>query len=119
MRNVTAATTDEQIVAPIADAKTALAEYATEQVTGEFQVGERLVGLAQAVRNAEELASAQLHYRDILVNKPENAPFYLIDLLSRTDDSWSGRGNDSRRSASDVIRRWASDEGMNLRLAQS
>lgn len=106
---ITAETTNEQILAPIQAAKDALVQAATEAQSSEYLRGKDLVSAAQRVRNAEELATAQMLYRDHLKGAPEKAPFILFNLVSRVDDRWSGRGNDSTRAAHDVVVEWATN----------
>ena len=113
--NITAQTTDEQIFANLVAAKKTLAEFAAEQIGSDIVQGERLVALAQNVRTAEDLAGVQLQYRSVLANKPENAMAYLLSVVTRRDDTWSGRQNDSRRSAMDAICAWANDAAFDLR----
>lgn len=106
---VTADTSDEDILAPIKAAKMSLSTYVASRISDPNMCGEELVVRAQAVRNAEALASAQLAYsRTLQMGRDKLA--CLFDLVSTTDDSWSGRGNDSRRAADDVVREWAKTE---------
>ena len=113
---ITAETTDEQIIAPLMDAKKRLAEFATAQVGSEYFEGERLVGAAQTVFTREALVSAQMQYRDLLKTDASKVSLvtYLLDISVRTDDTWSGRTNDARRSCSDAVRGWARDAARDL-----
>lgn len=104
---ITATTTDESILANVQHAKDRLAILAATAVEDEHFVGEQLVRAAQQVRNAEELARVQLQYRNVLRNKPKNALPFLLDVLARgADDTWSGRDNESKRSAFDAVTSW-------------
>lgn len=115
---ITAETTNDQILEQIKVAQANLMEKALEASSSEFQMGKDLVHAAQAVRNAEALASAQIQYKSVLANKPENAVALLASLLGRgADDTWSGRDNDSARAAFDVVRQWTSNELDNIRYS--
>lgn len=114
--HITAETTDESIIAQIAYAKTRLQEGAAEAAATEHFMGEHLVSLAQNVYSAETLANAQMGYRNVCQNAPENRVFFLADLAAKgADDRWSGRNNDSNRAAHDAIIGWARDEIAALR----
>lgn len=115
MRTITANTTDDQILAAVHSAKKALVDFATECLGEDVMRGERLVALAQNVRTAEDLAHFQIQYRDICKAKPENRIFFLVNVVTRRDDTWSGRQNDSRRSSMDAICAWASDAASEIR----
>jgi len=122
MRNITAQTTEADIIAPVIAARQAMAEKAAEVAkasnenpTEFFLEGEALRGLAQNVVSAEALMSAQLRYLSVCKNKPENRLKVLFSIVGRgADDSWSGRGNDSKRSAFDAVRDWATDQAFDL-----
>ena len=108
---ITATTTDEQILANVNYTKQALAAAVARTFETEYVTGESLVQAAQAVRNTETLAGAQMQYRDVLANRPEAALRFLFELVARgADDKWSGRGNDSNRSAHDTVVDWAKQE---------
>jgi len=118
-KQITAQTTDEQILAPVVKAKNDLLEMATEFAGSEFQGGERLVGAAQNVRSAEAVCQVAFEYRNVLRNTsdPQKATEYLVSVLCRgSDDTWSGRGNDSRRSANDAVRAFVTEMFDNLRF---
>ena len=117
-RQITAETTDEQIMAPVKQAQAALLEVVTEAATSEYQRGEALVKSAQVVYNAEIVASAAFGYRDVVRNTsdPMKAMEYLMRLAVRgADDNWSGRGNDSKRSAHDEVLRFVDQMSENIR----
>lgn len=116
MNIITATTTDEAILAQVHHAKQALADAVAAELGKDTVCGERLVGVAQSVASSEALATAQIQYRNVLANKPENALAFLVDLLARgADDSWSGRRNDSRRSSFDAVCAWARDAAREVR----
>lgn len=109
-RYVTATTTDEALLAPVKSAKQTLAQKATDAVTDDFLLGDRLVVAAQAVMCAEAVASAAFTYRNMLANGADagRRKDYLFSLMrGGADDTWSGRSNDARRSAFDSVREWA------------
>ena len=116
---ITADMTDEQILAPVQRAKATLASKATEAVTDDHMLGERLVAAAEDVAVAEAVASAALRYRNVLKSEGVTALALtqsLMGLLVRgADDSWSGRGNDLKRTMHDAVRKFAEDQFDHLR----
>ncbi len=59
---------------------------------------------------AEDLASVQMRYRNLLEarnNDTVEALFFLVQTAAATNDTWSGRTNDSIRASQDAIRDWA------------
>lgn len=114
--NITAATVESSIMAPVDQAKRNLQIAATAAVDTANLVGEGLLAAAQEVMDAEALASAQITYLRVCQNNPARRMDYLFDLVAGgADDSWSGRKNDSRRSAHEGVRRWVQDQVLNLR----
>ena len=100
---ITAATTDDQILASITVAKQKLSEVAAEAASSE-----ELVNAAQAVRNAEELARVQLQYRNHLAHEASDLQIMKFLLNATRVD------NDSTRAAADVVRTWADSIAENL-----
>lgn len=115
---IDANTTDEKILANVVSTKAALVKIATEAVESEYLLGEKMVQAAQAVRNAEALACAQTTYRNICQKNPARRASFLFDSVIRTDDTWSGRGNDSTRSAQDAVRQWVENQMSDLRFEE-
>lgn len=107
MRKINENTTKEEIYAPVVAAKEALAIEASKALENDYVAGEYLVERAQAVRNAEALASAQMQYVRVLNKKYESPQEFLFSLVTEMDDKWSGRGNDSIRETYDAVREWA------------
>lgn len=112
--NITATTTDEQIMSAVAYHKQTLLDFMTEQVgqTGMMN-GERMVTLAQNVASSEAVAQVSFQYRDLQAREPgdQTRIEFLFRVLARgSDDGWSGRQNDSRRSSHDAILAWARDQ---------
>jgi hypothetical protein len=112
--NITATTTQQSILAQVETAKTDLWLFVRNITTGSEQSlmrGEELVKKAQRVRDAEALAHVQLAYLQTCRLAPEERINFLIRTLSREpEDTWSGRGNDSVRSANDAVRTWAASQ---------
>lgn len=118
MRNITADTTDADILAPLEAARESLVTLA--QGRGR---AEDLAASALAVCEAEGIAATQIAYRNALRGAAERrhmnpthpevravAAQCVTDLvLAGADDTWSGRGNDARRARYDGTRRAASD----------
>jgi hypothetical protein len=112
-RTITTETTDEQILAPIKTAKQALLDFVTAEVDGEYLKGDQMVALAQNVMTAEAVANVAMRYAQVVraeattLRKME----FLVGLLTRgADDTWSGRKNDSARSAHDAVRSFVEDQ---------
>jgi hypothetical protein len=117
-RQITAQTTDGVISQPVTLARQALVTFASESVEGLGMTGETLVEKAQAVMNAEAVAMAAYGYRNVLSNTsdPSKAMEYLMSLLTKgADDTWSGRGNEARRSAHDQVVAFVRKMADNLR----
>jgi hypothetical protein len=112
MRTIKADTTDEQILNQIVVARQTMVKVATSlEPTDLRSLGKAMVDASQAVYNAETLASAQIHYRDILASDPASAPKYLMRIMTQgANDRWSGRGNDSERSAYDAVLAWINNQ---------
>lgn len=118
MIKITAETTDEQILATIKSAQATLLEDVTEAMGSEYQMGDRLVQMAQNVMSAEAVASVALQYRDVLkgdYSDEARLKFLLSHLTQGPDDTWSGRKNDSKRSANDAVRAFVSEQFDNIR----
>ena len=106
-RRITAETTDEQILSGIVSAKQELLEFVTAEIDSEYLKGDRMVGLAQNVYSQEAVATVAMTYRNMLQNGADvqKRTQYLLSVLTRgADDTWSGRQNDSKRSAFDAVR---------------
>lgn len=116
---ITAETTDEQIMAPVLAARKSLQDVLNEQKDSEYLLGERMVRAAQAVRDAEAVSAAAFSFRNVVAKKGDDNLILtqsLMGLLVRgADDTWSGRGNDSNRSAHDAVRRFAEDQFDHIR----
>lgn len=110
MRKITENTTKEEIFAPVVKAKEALAIEANKALENDYVVGDYLVQRAQAVRNAEALARAQMQYVWVLNEDADRAKDFLFGLVTEMNDKWSGRGNDSIRESYDAILQWARSE---------
>lgn len=94
--HITAKTLDEQLLAPVGLAKMALSIAAKNGADSD-----RLAGLVNDVAEDEGRAFIRGVYRDALANEasPEATTRMLTKyLLNGTDDTWSGRKNDARRS---------------------
>lgn len=109
--NITATTTEADIFKAVAYHREQLIIQAADANV------DRLVGLAQNVVSTQALANVQVQYlrlqQALFVDgiDEENANrrrlgFLMQVLTNSPDDEWSGRGNDSRRSANDAIRSW-------------
>ena len=109
---IKASTTDEEILAPIVEAKKRLVDIATQCAESPVMTGEGLVGLAQNVASREAVAQAQTQYRDVLAGGADATArlVWLARLGLRNDDGWSGRKNDMRRSCADAVKSWIADE---------
>lgn len=127
--NITAETLESEIMKASRRARATLAEkaveYATESATpegndqfsGNFYLrGEELRGLAQNVYTAETLMQAQLRYLRVCRTAPNDRLEELFDIaVGGAADTFSGRSNDSRRSAFDAVRSWATDQASRVR----
>lgn len=116
MKNITADTTDADILAPLEAARESLVTMA--QGRGR---AEDLAAAALAVCEAEGMAAARIAYRNTLVGAAKHrgmstthpevravAEQAVTDLvLAGADDTWSGRGNDARRARYDGTRKAA------------
>lgn len=112
MKRITADTTEGQIFGQIEEAKAALSRVVEKALTEDVLAGEKLVRAAQEVRNAEALAVVQFRYARLVAGGAATSGRlkYLFDAGTHSDDTWSGRGNDSTRAAQDVVRDWATRE---------
>ena len=118
--NITAQTTEAQILQNVEDAKATLVTAAKKAALSSNIAGEALVRAAQEVRNAEAVATQQIRYLRMLQRQAKLAengepdPFevehqkdYLFDMIScGADDTWSGRMNDSARAAHEAVLVW-------------
>lgn len=114
---ITAATTDDEIGAPVRAARSELAAAAAEAGASQSDFsgyGATLVVLAQAVRDAEAVARVQHAYRGIIGTPSEKLSF-LFSIAAASDDTWSGRGNDSRRAERDAVVAWVKSAASALR----
>jgi hypothetical protein len=109
---ITEQTTDEEIFAPIAVAKKRLVEIGTQCVESPVTVGEGLVDLALKVACAEAVAQVQSQYRGFVTGGADATVrlIWLARLGLRSDDGWSGRKNDMRRSCADAVKNWIAEE---------
>lgn len=117
-KNITKATTEDSLWEKAKAARVSLAELVAESQTSEYLLGDRLVQYAQNVKTSEAVANAQHTYLKMVQRDATEVELlrYLLSLVGRgPDDTWSGRGNDSNRSAFDGVRSWASDQSDHLR----
>ena len=118
MMNITATTTKAQIIAPVLEARTALAKYAAKVAKDSdqnpetfFVAGEALLLLAQKVRSKEVLMRNQLSYLSIIGRSVSSRMTFLMEIATQgADDTWSGRKNEANRSAHDLVLSWVEDQ---------
>lgn len=110
---ITKDSTIDQIMAPVFRARNELVQLAHQSMEAQMFLGPELVADAQKVRNLEALASVQIDYVRVMQTEPgDNARNrFLMSVMTRgADDRWSGRENDSKRSAFDAVAKWVSEE---------
>lgn len=96
--NVTATTTDEQILAPVVGMKRALTN--SDEIVSAEALGQKV----QAIAYEEGRSAVRYAYRNALAGGATvaKAKDHVVGLLlNGADDAWSGRGNDVKRSIYD------------------
>lgn len=111
---ITTTTTEAEIMRPVEIAKQQVKSIADlASLNHEVLNAEAMVDAAQNAFNAETLAMAQISFQRTLRNPDINIEGILktlFQMATKTDDGWSGRKNDSRRSAQDAVRDWADSQ---------
>lgn len=117
--NLTKDTTEEQLIEPIKVAREALRKI----LDAEEPDSERMLGAVHEIwaqealaRFRHEVVGCLQHYGEYATQERDKAlrNLFIAVLTRGADDEWSGRRNDARRVAFDIVRKEIADLRWNL-----